>query len=303
MAVVECNGLTKVFLNSKALNGISFKLEENKITGLIGRNGAGKTTLLKIISGYFEETSGEINVFSEKPFNNLTVSANLIFIHDEMNLPASLSLKEILDVAGSFYENWDVELADRLFHHFSFNTKETYTSLSKGMKCTFLAIIGLAAHCPLTIFDEPTSGMDAGIRKDFYRALLKDYLAHPRNIIISTHHLNEMEDLLEDILLIKDGKELLHLPAADLKEWAIGFQGKDTVVKKWADDREVLYSKSVGLDSTYVVVKNDFSQAELDQVFVDGVLVTPVSLNDLCIYLTGNPNGGIDYVFNQSKSC
>ena len=67
-------------------------------------------------------------------------------------------------------------------------------------------IIGLAARCPLTIFDEPTTGMDAAVRKDFYRALLKDYIAYPRTIILSSHHLEEIEDLLEDVLLIHDGK-------------------------------------------------------------------------------------------------
>lgn len=130
MNVIECSGLTKVYRRTKALNNLSFKLEENKITGLIGRNGSGKTTLLKIIAGFLKETSGEVKVFSEQPFNNLTVSANVIFIHDQMNLPTALNLQEILQTAASFYENWDLVLANRLFDYFSFNPLEHYNNLS-----------------------------------------------------------------------------------------------------------------------------------------------------------------------------
>ncbi|MFJ5716081.1 ABC transporter ATP-binding protein [Neobacillus sp. NPDC093127] len=298
MTVIECRGLTKVYGGAKALNNLSCKIEENKITGLIGRNGAGKTTLLKIITGFLKESTGELKVFSETPFNNLQVSANVIFIHDQMNLPTSLNLKEILETAASFYENWDHDLANRLLEYFSLNPLQHHNGLSKGMKSTFNAILGLAARVPLTLFDEPTSGMDAAVRKDFYRALLKDYLAHPRTIIISSHHLNEIEDLLEDILLMKDGKELLHLPIADLKEWGLGLQGKTAIVDEWTQNKELIYQKSVGLDQSYVVVRNDFSETERQHARLAGIEFTPVSASDLCVYLTSKTKGGIDDVFN-----
>ncbi|WHY86906.1 ABC transporter ATP-binding protein [Neobacillus novalis] len=299
MTVIECRGLTKVYGGAKALNNLSCNIEENKITGLIGRNGAGKTTLLKIIAGFLKETSGELTVFSENPFNNLLVSANVIFIHDQMNLPTSLNLKEILETAASFYENWDHDLANRLLEYFSLNPLQHHNGLSKGMKSTFNVIFGLAARVPLTLFDEPTSGMDAAVRKDFYRALLKDYLAHPRTIIISSHHLNEIEDLLEDILLMKDGKELLHLPIADLKEWGIGLQGKTAIVDEWTQNKELIYTKSVGFDQSYVVVRNDFSESEWQKARIAGLELTPVTSSDLCVYLTSKTKGGIDDVFNK----
>ncbi|WP_312473401.1 ABC transporter ATP-binding protein [Neobacillus sp.] len=299
MSVIECQGLTKAYGGVKALNNFSCNIEENKITGLIGRNGAGKTTLLKIIAGFMKETSGELKVFSESPFNNLTVSANVVFIHDQMDIPTALNLKELLEVAASFYQNWDRELANRLFDYFSLSPLQHYEGLSKGMKSTFNMILGLAARVPLTLFDEPTSGMDAAVRKDFYRALLKDYLAHPRTIMISSHHLNEIEDLLEDILLMKDGKELLHMPIADLKEWAIGLQGKTAIVDEWTQNQELIFTKSIGPDQSYVVVRNNFSETEWQSARIAGIDITPVSSSDLCVYLTSKTKGGIDDVFNK----
>ena len=148
MKVIECKDLTKTYLRRNVLNKLSFTIKENTITGLVGRNGAGKTTILKIISGLIKETSGEIKVFSERPFNNLNVSANSIFIDDQMSFPQALQLGEILEVAGSFYPNWDQDLAKRLFDYFSFDSKHYHQRLSKGKTSTFNMIIGLAARCP-----------------------------------------------------------------------------------------------------------------------------------------------------------
>ncbi|WHY01294.1 ATP-binding cassette domain-containing protein [Neobacillus sp. DY30] len=297
MNIIECKRLTKVYGGAKALNNLSFEIKENKITGLIGRNGAGKTTLLKIIAGYFRETSGEVKVFSEKPFNNLLVSANVIYINDQMNFPTALSLKEILNISSTFYENWNHELADRLFDYFSFQHNQQYNNLSKGMKSTFNTIVGLSARCALTMFDEPTTGMDAAVRKDFYRALLKDYIDFPRTILLSSHHLNEIEDLLEDVLLIKDGKELLHIEMEDLKAYAIGVQGLTTAVEEWVKNRELLHSKNIGLDRMYAVVKHHDAESYTERAKAPGLEITPVSSSDLCVYLTSNTKGGIDDVF------
>ncbi|WP_164670784.1 ATP-binding cassette domain-containing protein [Virgibacillus doumboii] len=300
MKVVECNDLTKQHGHRKALNNLTFSIEENKITGLIGRNGAGKTTLLKILAGYWQESAGVVNVFSERPFNNLFVSANTILVDDEMDFPSALTLKEILEQAGNFYEKWDMDLAFRLFDYFSFDPMQIHSNLSKGKTSTFNMIVGLASRCSLTIFDEPTSGMDAAVRKDFYRALLKDYLAHPRSIIISSHYLDELEDMLEDVLLIENGKEYVHLPMDELKEYAVGLSGSTAKVNLWIGDKEVLYKNTAGADSTYVIVKNDFLQETLDRIKRSGVNVSSVSSSDLCVYLTDHTKGGIDDVFDKA---
>lgn len=299
MIVIECSGLTKTYGSVKAVRDLSFNIEENTITGLIGRNGAGKTTLLKLIAGFLHKTSGEVRVFSEYPFNSTRVASNTIFVDDRMTFPSSLYLVDILEQAARFYPNWNKPLADGLFDYFNLNPKQPHDNLSKGMKSAFNMILGLSARCPLTIFDEPTTGMDAAVRKDFYRALLKDYLQNPRTIILSSHLLNEVEHVLEDILLISEGHKRIHMPVEDLKEFAIGFTGKRDELQKLTEGKEVFHRESVGPDSFYVVIKNNFTEECVQRAKLAGIEISPVTTNDLCVYLTAKTGGGIDDVFNR----
>lgn len=301
MAIIQCKELTKSYGRKQALDGFSCAIEENKITGVIGRNGAGKTTFLKIVSGFFRESSGEVKVFGEKPFNSLNVSANSIMIDQDMTMPTILKLGEIIKEASRFYPNFDRELAFRLLSYFSLDEKSYVTGLSKGMRSTFYSIIGLSARCPLTIFDEPTLGMDAGVRKDFYRALLKDFIAFPRTILFSSHHLEEIEDLLEDVLLVHKGKNQLYVSIDEMKEWAIAVQGATSVMKEWMEKKDVLFTKEIGSNMTYVVVKNDLTAQEQELMKQNGLMVSAVTATDLCVYLTNESKGGIDDVFRADE--
>jgi len=273
-------------------------IEENKMTGIIGRNGAGKTTLLKILAGFFQENSGDVNVFGENPFNSLNVSANSIMIDQDMTLPTILKLGEIIEEANRFYPNFDRELAFRLLSYFSLDEKTYVTELSKGMRSTFHSIIGLSARCALTIFDEPTLGMDAGVRKDFYRALLKEFIAYPRTVLFSSHHLEEIEDLLEDVLIVHKGRNHLHLSLDEMKTYAIAVQGSKSMMSEWVGEKEVLFTKEIG-GSTYTVVKNNLSADEREVLRMLDLTVSAVSATDLFVYLTNESKGGIDDVFRR----
>ncbi|MCK0473011.1 ATP-binding cassette domain-containing protein [Halalkalibacter sp. APA_J-10(15)] len=299
MSVIFCENVSQTFQKTEALRGLSFTIQQNSITGIIGRNGAGKTTLLKLLAGFTKPKAGEIKVFSEHPFDSLTVSANSIFVDDQMSFPSSLNLKEILQFAAHFYPNWDQELAERLFDYFQFQPKQGHQKLSKGKRSTFNAIIGLCARCPLTIFDEPTTGMDAAVRSDFYRALMKEYLAYPRTILLSSHHIEEIEELLEDVLLIHEGKKLMHIPVDQLSEMAVRLSGSKDAVEKWMNNKKVYDRKMVGTDQVYIAVENDFTDDERTQLKRDGLDVVNVSANDMCVYVTKTTEGGIDDVFRE----
>ncbi|QQK81520.1 ABC transporter ATP-binding protein [Salicibibacter cibi] len=298
MTIIECKDVAKSYKRTNALNGLSMTIDENKIVGLVGRNGAGKTTLMKIIAGFLRETSGEVNVFSKRPFNNLFVSENTIFIDEDMHFPTTLTVADIMKEAGNFYGNWDGELAEQLILYFDLDRNQRHKHLSKGQRSTFNMVLGIAARCPLTILDEPTNGMDAAVRKDMYRALLKDYIAYPRTMLLSSHHLEEIEDILEEVVLMDDGEKSLHMSMEDLQDTTIGFTGKEDLVYPWLIHRDILYAKKVGPKNVYVVARNDFSTAELQKMKQAGIHLFPISASDACVYLTAKTTGGIDDVFD-----
>ena len=300
MTVIACNDVTKTYGNHHVLDKINFTIKEGVLTGIIGRNGVGKTTLMKMIAGFLRESSGTVQVFGEQPFNNLKVSANTIFIDDAMHFPDSMTLQDILHECQRFYPNWDAELASRLIGHFVFHLGGKHRLLSKGKKSTFNAIIGLAAHCALTIFDEPTTGMDAAVRKDFYRALLKDYLSHPRTILVSSHHIEEIEDLLEDILLVHEGTIQFHGPITDLQEMFVTLQGTAELLATHIQGKKIISQNTLGPYSEWLV-ENTFTDDETKRLQTIGINLSPVSANDAYIALTGNPKGAIDNVFDRTE--
>lgn len=300
MKAVQTKELIKKYGRRTALNGVSFSIEENTITGLAGRNGAGKTTLLKILTGLLKESDGKVEVYGNRPFNNLQVSANSIYIDDQMNFPTSLTLKEILEEGRRFYHNWDHTLAMSLFDYFGFHPKGRHNELSKGKESTFNMIIGLASRSALTIFDEPTTGMDAAVRKDFYRTLLKDYLAYPRTILLSTHHLEEVEDILEDILLMDKGNLLMHTSMEDMKSYAVAVSGRKEWMPEWMEDKHLLYKEESGPYEQTMILQNNFTSEEKEELKRKGVQLSPVSASDAFVYMTGEANGkgGVDDVFS-----
>ncbi len=299
MSVIEVKGLTKNYDKAKVLDNLSFNIEENSITGLIGRNGAGKTTILKILAGLTKSTSGSVAVFGEKPFNSIKVSANTFFADDNLVFSPDLNLKEILQEIRKFYPNWDNKLADGLFSYFSLNPKQKHAKLSKGQKSTFNMIVALASRASLTIFDEPTTGMDAAVRKDFYRALLKDYIAYPRTIIVSSHLLSEIESILENILLIKSGTIILQKPIEELKEMAVGIRGDMNLVNLFIKGKEILHEEKGNGNYVFLVVKNMLTEAELNKAKSQHLEISNINSDDLCVYLTAKDIGGIDDVFSR----
>ena len=240
MDAVKTLELTKIYGRKRALDNLSVEFDENRITGLIGRNGAGKTTLLKLLAGYYRPSAGSVSVFGKNPYNNLDVSRNMIYVDDAMAFPHAFTLWEIVTEMKRFYPDFDLKLAENLMSFYELNKRQKTAGLSKGMRSVFYALLGIAARAALTVFDEPTTGMDAAVRKDFYRILLKEYIAFPRTVIISSHLLGELSGILEDIVLIDSGTLVTKLGADEAEAYAVGLRGPLESVSRINGDRRVL---------------------------------------------------------------
>lgn len=297
MKAINCNSMSKSYHKKNVLNNINFSIDENKIIGLIGRNGAGKTTLLNICAGHLLPTSGEVKVFGEASFNNLNILSDLVLVSDDIQYHRSMKLSDVLKLGKVFYEKWDDAVARELLRHFDLNENLKYSNLSRGMKTQFNIIMGLSTRAKLTIFDEPTLGLDIVKRKQFYDILLKEYMEFPRTIIISSHLLSEIENLLEEVIILNKGEILLHKPIDDMQEYAIYLIGKKDSVLEFIKNKRTIFTEDLG-NTVKVAIENDLSEKEILLLSEKGVFVSKVSIEDVFVYLTKSNERG---EFNDSQ--
>lgn len=285
MEVIIARDLNKKYKDKTALDNFNISITENKIIGLIGRNGAGKTTFLKTCAGRIKQSSGEINIFGEKVFDNINILSKIVFVDEDSQYDSSYKVKEILKLAECYYESWDRDLASKLLKHFNLNPDKKYKKLSRGMKTQVNTIIGICCNMPLTILDEPTLGLDAGVRKDFYNILINDYMKNPRTIVISSHLLNEIDMLLEDIILIDDGKLILNMSMEDFRRYSVELSGDSEFLSQYTKGKEVI-NESVFGNSSNIVIKNDLTDKEIKMLKNANVDIKSVSPQDLFIHMT-----------------
>ena len=295
--MIQCDQITKKFGRYHALLDITCAIESNKIVGIIGRNGAGKSTLLNLLAGYIQQTSGECRVFGENPFNNMQTAANTILIDDQLSFSTYLSLEEILTMGADFYPNWQRELACRLLDFARLSKKARHQELSKGQLATFNLIYGLASRCALTILDEPMNGMDEAIRHDFYRAILKEFIAFPRTILIASHHLHEMESILEEIILLDEGVVIAHTSVDQLKQQLITLTGPNDALTPLLLDSIMYAKKEFGGTTTAVIDSSKFF-IQPEKLQKEGITIGHLSTSEVCMYLTSKEGRDIDAVFD-----
>ncbi|HQJ34177.1 MAG TPA: ABC transporter ATP-binding protein, partial [Rhodoglobus sp.] len=200
-AVIEVDGLTRRYGRLAAVDDATFTLEGNRIHGLLGRNGAGKTTLMQLLTGQEFASSGTIRVFGQSPVENAGVLQHVSFIKESQRYPEDFRPKHVLRSAPWFFENWDADFAEQLVDDFRLPLNTRIKKLSRGQLSAIGVIVGLASRAPLTFFDEPYLGLDAVARQTFYDRLLEDYAEHPRTVVLSTHLIDEVANLLEHVLV------------------------------------------------------------------------------------------------------
>jgi ABC-2 type transport system ATP-binding protein len=289
--VVRVEGLTKRYGSFTALDHVGFSLEENRIYGLLGRNGAGKTTIMQLLTGQLFPNAGELEVFGRTPAEHADVLRKMCFIAESQRYPEDFTAAHVFKAAPWFFENWDQEFADRLIADFRLPVKRRIKKLSRGQLSAVGVVVGLASRAPLTFFDEPYLGLDAVARHIFYDRLLEDYAEHPRTIVLSTHLIDEVANLLEHVILIDQGRILLDRDADDVRGSATTVAGSRAAVEQFVADRPVIGEERLG-GLASVTIDGRLDQAERVRAAELGHELAPVSLQQLIVHLTGTDLAG-----------
>lgn len=284
--VVRVSGLTKRYGSFTAVDSVDFALEENRIYGLLGRNGAGKTTVMQMLTGQLFPDGGELDVFGRAPAEHADVLRRMCFIAESQRYPDSFKPVHVFKAAPWFFEHWDAEFAERLIHDFRLPLNRYVKKLSRGQLSAVGVIVGLASRAPLTFFDEPYLGLDAVARQIFYDRLLEDYAEHPRTIVLSTHLIDEVANLLEHLLVIDQGRILLDRNADDVRGSATTVAGARATVEAFVADRAVIGRERLG-GLASVTIDERLNQADRIRAAELGLELAPVSLQQLIVHMTG----------------
>ncbi|NCF72675.1 MAG: ATP-binding cassette domain-containing protein [Gammaproteobacteria bacterium] len=217
-SLVSARGVTKKFGSFTAVDNVSFDIERGKILGLIGPNGAGKTTLLKALLG-LTDCEGQLSVMGLDPFKQRKkLMQNICFIADVAVLPRWIRVSQLLDYVEAIHPNFSRKRAEELLQQTKIMANSKVKELSKGMVTQLHLSIIMSIDAKLLVLDEPTLGLDIIFRKEFYANLLNDYFDEERTILVTTHQVEEVENLLTDIMFINDGRILLDSPMETLAD-------------------------------------------------------------------------------------
>ncbi len=290
MYSIQCSNITKSFEGTKVIDNVSLNIEENKIYGLLGRNGAGKTTLMKILSGQLFPNSGTVNIFNENYTIDMNLSDKLCFIRDSLMFPKTMKQKDIFLSASEAYPNWDNNFYKELIEIFEVDLNKSYKNLSKGMQTITGLIIGLSSRTPIVIFDEPYSGIDAFFREKFYDILLKDYCKNPRTIILSTHLIDEMSKILENIIIIHKGKITINSDVETLINKGLSVSGAAKKVDALTENKNCIFEETIGTIKN-VILFDDITNNEKAEMTSNGLNLGAVSLQKLFVNLDGKELG------------
>ena len=217
-SLVSAEGVTKRFGSFTAVDNVSFEIESGKILGLIGPNGAGKTTLLKALLG-LTDCEGQLSVMGLDPFKQRKkLMQNICFIADVAVLPRWIRVTQLLDYVEAIHPNFSRKRAEELLQQTKIMANSKVKQLSKGMVTQLHLSIIMSIDAKLLVLDEPTLGLDIIFRKEFYANLLNDYFDEERTILVTTHQVEEVENLLTEIMFINDGRIILDSPMESLAD-------------------------------------------------------------------------------------
>lgn len=274
---IEVRDLRLRYGDVTALDGLTFTLAGGKIYGLLGRNGSGKTSLLSVLAAFRKASGGEVLIGGTPPFENESVVRDICLIRESGgdvydNARLDCVLRMSADLRPAFDSGYAAKLAER----FQLPMRKKIQALSRGQRSALGVVIGLASKAPLTIFDESYLGMDAPSRYAFYEELLADYLAEPRTIIVSTHLIEEVASLFEEVIIIDKGRLVVHDEAEGFRSRGATIIGPAEIVDTFTAGLTVLGGQRIGPTKS-VTVYGELTEDQRQAATLAGLELGPVS--------------------------
>ncbi len=283
---IVINQVSKNFGPVQALQNVSLTLEEGKIYGLLGRNGAGKSTLLNILTDRIFPNGGSVTLDGAPVHNNDRALSKMYLMSEPSCYPESMKVKDAFRWTQRFYPGFDRDFAWNLAGAFELNVGAKVSKLSTGYTSIFKLIVALSVNVPYVLLDEPVLGLDANHRELFYKTLLARYTEHPFTVVISTHLIEEVASLVEDVVIIHRGQVLKNGPCEGLLRQGYTVSGPRSLVETYIQGKRLLGADCLGgLESAYLLGTPD--RAGLPQ----GLELSGLDLQKLFILMTGNPEG------------
>ena len=286
MACIEARGLRKAFGSTIALDGLDLRVEEGRILGMIGPNGAGKSTALNAILG-LTRYEGELNVLGRDPWTERDqLMRDVAFIADVAVLPRWIRVAQVIDYLAGVHPRFDRAKAEGFLAKTNIKRASKVRELSKGMVTQLHLALVMAIDARLLVLDEPTIGLDILYRKQFYDTLLNDYFDRSRTIVVTTHQVEEIQDVLTDLMFIDRGRIVLGCSMEEFESrYAEVMVRKENVAAARAlrpiRERQ-LFGRSILL----------FDRADREQLAELGDVRTP-SISDLFVAVMGQTEGAV----------
>ena len=236
--------------------GLSLNLEPGSITGLLGRNGAGKTTLLKLITGPLHHQAGEVSVLDHNPVKReVSLLSNVYFVPEEFHF-SPISIINYVRAYSPFYPNFDYVLLHKTLADFEIQPECNLQNISHGQKKKFLIAFALATRCQLLVFDEPTNGLDIP-SKSIFRKILAGSLDENQLVIISTHQVKDVENLIDKIIILDNGRVIFKQTIAEISQKVCFITGTSD------DVNGAIYSEAIP-GGYRLVIPNNNVETEVD---------------------------------------
>ena len=282
-----CENIVKTYGGKDVLQNVTLDLLPGKIYGLIGRNGAGKTTLLSVLSAQNPATKGSVTLDGNPVWENRNSLVKICFSR-ELNANAESGLggmkaKEYLRIAATYYEGWDKAIEERLVKFFDLSLKKKLGKMSKGMLSMLTIIVALCSKAPYTFLDEPVAGLDVVAREQFYKLLLEEYSSSGRTFVISTHIIEEAADVLEDVIIIHEGKIILETNTQAFVDSAVYVSGKAEDVDAATAGLDAHHPETIGRSKGVTVFLKPGQSVDRSR----DVSVQPVNLQRAFVALCG----------------